>query len=294
MAQCRVDKRSIYLSLFAPPARPIYVDRSLQCDCLGSSSGIGQMSTRTRRQRIRDLHELLRWPRRLLQTVIDVVPPHILQRSLLAKHFEFSTQFSGMGTAETAMKIICAEAARMGLNSSSTHTSSCDSDKFCQKLLPQVSPGACVFADICGFVRVRRKMGNTAAKKVNAIRGGTLRKTAHCTAHGQQCPVRLGDVMIGGSPCIDFSTIGKRKRTEGTTLVPTLCWFKSTVGSKIWIHENVNGFEPSIPRMILPKSTIIKFETTTHDVGYGHQTRRRRTYRVGLGADAKKVLRVNN
>ena len=71
--------------------------------------------------------------------------------------------------------------------------------------------------------------------------------TAYCFAHGRVCRLRRAHRHVAGTPCVDHSRFGPRKRSSGPTEVLFLLWvcIRRALQYFIVIHENVPQFGKS-------------------------------------------------
>ena len=55
----------------------------------------------------------------------------------------------------------------------------------------------------------------TEAHKSRRMMAAKVCERGFCVKHMQACEYHLDDIVIGGSPCVDWSMAGKRRRTNG-------------------------------------------------------------------------------
>ncbi len=79
--------------------------------------------------------QLLDYPRKIMQVIIENVP--LLDKSMINETFSFSTQYSGMGTAEKAFELVSHEARAAGLSCRPICMCCCDTDPHCRFVLGQ-------------------------------------------------------------------------------------------------------------------------------------------------------------
>ena len=77
---------------------------------------------------------------------------------------------------------------------------------------------------------------------------GFCKSTAWCVVHKRACTFRKADVHVAGSPCVDFSRIGKREGVHGTNVLCYLCWVmqRLLLEEPCILHENVPEFSVTL------------------------------------------------
>ena len=83
------------------------------------------------------------------------------------------------------------------------------------------------------------------------LREGALKEKQFCVLHGHECRVHKHDeqdnqftLHCAGTPCVDFSRRGKRKRGFGDTIVPFAIWMAQFIKSneRVGLHECTPDF----------------------------------------------------
>ena len=206
------------------------------------------------------------------------------RRSLLAGTFSYGTMFSGMATPEIAIGMICRRAG-----CTATELSGCDKDRQSQRILRAVGcPNACLYADVCDIAQgrprdlARHQNGDWPSAVTRFAQSIRLRKSVLCIKHTRKCPRMAPDVMVLGSPCTDFSSVGSQQGVGGETVWPTLVSFASSRTAPIVIHENVTRFPSELFNAAFKdKYVIYEIRARPCDVGFAC-IRRPRVYRVAV------------
>merc|ERR1740129_1256181 len=205
------------------------------------------------------LAEAFRWAHRALGALWDGLSSQ--QEALatrLRRPLRLATQFSGMGTPERAMEFIVAAASTvLGVAMDVCLVSCCDKEAHCRQTLMglPLGPNAHVFSNILEKLplarrrRVERSDANEAAMR-DAIVQGPLLTRAICDAHGADCSAQCdADLWVAGSPCVDWSPMGRRRGTGGPSRAVFLTWCHDVreQAPALLLHENV----PRFPKRLL-------------------------------------------
>jgi len=263
------------------------------------------------------LDDLFSWHFIAVRSIRVAIPQPVLQRSMMSKRVRLSTCFSGAGTIEIGMlhlKVACEQ--ELGCKFNPVCVSACDTDGFCQDVLKHHSPH--VFTDILSVLpggRRRSMLDDMSPKQKTATLAKMKFKTrSFCCQCSTQCDIPISDMDMSGSPCVDWSLIGRRRKEHGTSLILFLCWgffhvsrrtsearlhrlvvvvsvfwFANILGCFAWlpslrpllVHENVMGFDDRlIERVFNDEYTIVKLVVKTSDVGFSSVSRRNRVYHI--------------
>ena len=169
-----------------------------------------------------------------------------------------STAFSGIGAAEVALGTIERGLATAGMQELSVRSlfaveinTECQIELQCLATKPD-----CIYADMVeliapGIREHMREYGHRLrfddlvqlAKKPKFA-------TAHasCMIHRNTCTAQRASLHVAGTPCVDYSSSGKRSGILGGTLLPFLAWVgqRRTLQEPAILHENVQQFAPEL------------------------------------------------
>ena len=99
-------------------------------------------------------------------------------------------------------------------------------------LLADVPP-QCLFGDIHSFIdsRVYRSVLSLDLEKLTfddlqslMWRNGLVQTYGDCLTHGRRCPLRKAQVHMAGTPCTDWSHMGKRMGAVGAAMLAFMLW----------------------------------------------------------------------
>eukprot|EP00974_Lingulodinium_polyedra_P106983 10356277-Lingulodinium_polyedra.AAC.1 len=81
-----------------------------------------------------------------------------------------------------------------------------------------------------------------------------------CLLHNKCCPVVSTTMHIAGSPCVDWSSQGLRKREDGPNMICTMAWVAQRYEAEdaIVFNENVRQFPPDVIMNVLTDKYIIQ------------------------------------
>jgi len=225
--------------------------------------------------------------------------PSCLKQSLLNSSFSYGSFFSGMGTAEAAVERAATLARARSLNAKARLAFACDFDKGCQALLMQTcrDHGACLIGDVMQTMNAKARWWaasgscfTTRLAKAMAVPEKAQQCRVPCLSHRQLCTLQAEDMLVGGSPCVDFSKAGLLKGLEGPSSPTLIAWIRRARQAKVAVHENVDGC-PDTPFYALAVTHHWwKFLVETSDTGFGRIVTRKRVYRIFIRKDCKLVL----
>ena len=176
--------------------------------------------------------------------------PSCLKQSLLNSSFSYGSFFSGMGTAEAAVERAATLARARSLNAKARLAFACDFDKGCQALLMQTcrDHGACLIGDVMQTMNAKARWWaasgscfTTRLAKAMAVPEKAQQCRVPCLSHRQLCTLQAEDMLVGGSPCVDFSKAGLLKGLEGPSSPTLIAWIRRARHAKVAVHENVDG-----------------------------------------------------
>ena len=164
-----------------------------------------------------------------------------------------STCFSGLGTPEVcAEALVTALRSRSGIDVDIKSVLAFDLSPASRKVLISDPCISAVGADLLGLwpaaVRERLARGFDTLQDLFRYAVGvstSLRLTFWCHASQSEKGIDLGQIHVAGSPCTDFSTMGKRRGFRGPTSAALITWVLLVRRHRLWIviHENVCGFD---------------------------------------------------
>eukprot|EP00959_Pyramimonas_sp_CCMP1952_P364532 7633657-Pyramimonas_sp.AAC.2 len=203
---------------------------------------------------------------------------HLRQMQAKLRNLTYSTAFSGIDAPGTAISLISSALASL-TNCADVrhpqHVSAIECDNACQEeLLAHPSPPSCLFSDITSFL-TPLALGAVSAGRAS----GDLTLTSssfwsrsssntdgysYCRVHKKRCKFSPGRLHACGSPCIDFSPLGLRRRADGKSAESFVSWATLMRRTKptIMVHENSDHFnieilESAFSDMYVISSTII-------------------------------------
>ena len=210
-----------------------------------------------------------------------------LRGNLLADGMAVSTHFSGVGTAEIAIKRLAACAPQaLGFPLRLTSAFACERSRGCQRILDsRLPPRACLFGDILDISPMAMQSFTASFVVVDffsvraAIMQGPVTRNRPCVRHGPGvCAQPHTDGDVGGSPCTLWSRAGLRRRESDRSICLFLTWCRWLIDAKpTWaIHENVDTFDRNLFRELIGCSYDVVFlDTAPADAGFPFVTRRR-------------------
>ena len=235
------------------------------------------------------LAELFQWPFSVYEA-LDFDEQSRLQ-SNLEGGFGVFTQFSGMATPEQALLMIeHLLLPRLHLQKRRIFKSmeQCDHNEQCRRVLQGLSSQAVaehIFGDVLDRLplvarqELRLQQGildakdTTAAQKEHALTAikNILERTdmlseAYCYRHGRLCPMwpvpatakaASQRLHITGTPCVDWSTMGKRAGVMGSTSLAFHTWLREmqTRLPGLLIHECTPKFQPHLLKDAMNSNT---------------------------------------
>lgn len=240
---------------------------------------------------------IFRWQSVLVKSLLRLVPKTLLAKSLLlSPDVTLSSQFSGMATAEHAIHVLSKRFATHGFHVDIHTKHVCDVDRQCQKYLCNYLENGCVFDDILGFTKLtvsKLKKLRCMDDQISAMHNAVLRKATSCVKHKSKCELVGTDIAIGGSPCVDYSLVGLKRKMNGPTFPCLLAWAQYIVQKNVvlGVHENVPQFGGAqLEAMVQRTHHVFALRVRTDDVGFGKQCRRQRLYHVLVHRQRAKLL----
>jgi hypothetical protein len=181
--------------------------------------------------------QLMGYAATIMKVIVDEVGLPVLQRSLLSAEFSMSSQFSGMGTCEHALKMIQQEARKYKLDMRARCSSVCDIDRHCQQVLLRVTADedVCVFANMLDYVERGQQISQPSRAKCQfpriskSMQSARLSETAWCLRHACVCSLPRDTISMSGTSCVDFSNAGSRLGFEGVSGPSTAAWARSSL-----------------------------------------------------------------
>ena len=158
---------------------------------------------------------LLRWPHLLLLALEQTLTPAVLRKSLLlVQCLEFTSHFSGIGTAEVAIHMLNpAIRSTLGLQVRWSCLSCYEKDPDCRRTLCRRLPHTCIFGDIADYCPVLSELLTKSTLNTDSallqLRQGFSLGSGACTQHHQFCKHRVGHCDVSGSPCQPWYCINK-------------------------------------------------------------------------------------
>ena len=208
--------------------------------------------------------DALAWPQHCVQVAKATSPKDWQQYQLALHHrpWTLTTCFSGMECAGVAATCVDSALAAAGSSSRPAFVlgQACETDAACAQLLRAWRPHRCVLSDVCSWAG---------------------RDIAPCYVHGL-CRVLRGDINVSGPPCVDFSSLGKRRRFLGKSMAAHVAWAKERRRrlEPIVVHECVPQFPLSWLEGQL--GDLYDWEAVVLDSRFCLGVRRKRQYAVGF------------
>jgi hypothetical protein len=240
--------------------------------------------------------QVFRWAFIVLEALKSLMPLSVLKGRLLFSPQALSTHFSGVGTAEQAMRLLqVASLEVFGAALPHVVISVCEPSAGCQGVLKQVvSPDACILHNILsrcpGAARLfaEAKAAGELKNSVEEVwrhlrQSGCTENAGKCHHHpGGNCATPRSTGDISGTPCQLWSSAGKRLATTSHLIILMLTW-------ALWVrwalplfavHENVLGFPVSFLEWLLGDLyCMTALQASPGQVGL-HFARRTRVYVV--------------
>ena len=117
---------------------------------------------------------------------------------------------------------------------------------------------------------------------VKLMVGTALRDKGACDRHSTACSFPEVDVQVEGSPCVDWSTVGKGQGRQGPNAKALLAALLAVAATqpRCYIHENVPNFDVSIIEAVLGQVCDV-FPISVSPADAGHvECSRSRVYTV--------------
>ena len=202
-----------------------------------------------------DFSQPFQWAFATIEALLGLATVLTLRASLLGSDLNFATNFSGIGSAEQALKFVCSGTARfLGRAATWRSVSACENDATNQKLLSRLCPGTCIFEDMFGASVLSKELRERFKAKGlidfdqawEDILNAGLTENEPCLTHkGCRCARPQADIDISGSPCQPWSRIGRRAGRNSHFMLPVLVWilWLRKAQPLVVIHENVPGFD---------------------------------------------------
>ena len=104
-----------------------------------------------------------------------------------------------------------------------------------------------------------------------------------CLIHGRCCQMTSATFHVAGTPCVDYSNMGARRKANGPTNLAFLVWagLRRLLRETFIIHENVPQFPVSILEQMLGDLYIWHTAITTPAM-HGWPVERRRRISIGI------------
>ena len=267
-----------------------------------------KLFTRFREMSPRELRELLSWPDRFLQGLRGMMAAEgglTLFERVAARFAEgicIRTAFSGIDCFRMAVDLTERQMVRDGCSSKVRCDESCDIDPLCRRILRAWPNHAdhMLLDDVFSAVtkKTRERLDDIArnfrrkydVRLASGEAGSQVR-----AALSQQVFARMADVLkdpgayvdlkkyrttamlgslimaIGGSPCIDWSTVGTRSGLLGLFNAVFMVWLFERVHRQedIIVHENTEKFEEAwLVQAMGPTHHVVAFLISPHNLGF--------------------------
>ena len=174
---------------------------------------------------------------------LGIDPPHVDWAGILQAqdapwlggidrdYIEVSSVFFGIGTEHHVGQVLMSSSDRSVRRIDRIlHSAAFEILPRARKTLEAIVDGP-VFGEICDLLLAAiRKWATSgsrsfvALKRVILDQQVQLASTSFCHRSCQQVPVRLGDILFAGIPCVDYSPMGLRQQTRGPTGLLVLVW----------------------------------------------------------------------
>ena len=237
-----------------------------------------------------DVKSLFSWPRVFLEATGAILGRAALFASCLFEYSgaRMSTHFSGLGSAETAWRMVRSWARiTAGRDLALQDGWACEKTKSLQRLLQAGDGPTCVFKNILDRLPdVDDELRNSSTLDYHTTKEAVMRSRvvghASCATHGSQCPVSRTEVNVSGSPCRPWSKAraaeagGPRRNHKDILLFLAWCRIIREDKPGIVIHENVRGFDARILEELLGDLYDITAEDVSpQDLGFSFIARPR-------------------
>ena len=238
-----------------------------------------------------DVKSLFSWPRVFLDAIGAILGQAALFASCLFEYSgaRMSTHFSGLGSAETAWRMVRSWARiTAGRDLALQDGWACEKTKSLQRLLQAGDGPTCVFKNILDRLPdVDDELRNSSTLDYHTTKEAVMRSRvvghASCATHGSQCPVSRTEVNVSGSPGRPWpkktravEAGGPRRNHKDILLFLAWCRIIREDKPGIVIHENVRGFDVRILEELLGDLYDITAEDVSpHDLGFSFIARPR-------------------
>lgn len=199
----------------------------------GSSSSAAS-SSQSQLPVVGSLQDAFAWPAHALQKLRELHGAAAVERArcaLLRDGATMSTAFSGVDTPGVAADMLASELAggrcadgNAPRGMASLHaTELLEESRIELQLLP--NPPGCIFTNIMSFLSPRVQgtlQGPGGALLMHEdlrqlfLKRGVITLRAYCAVHQKQCVAARSHVHVAGTPCVDWSSQGARKKAQGS------------------------------------------------------------------------------
>ena len=251
---------------------------------------------------VRCLKDAFAWPFHAMQTVgrcFGEAAGGKVKAALHNNRLSISTCFSGVDTPGVAIDMLAAELARANCDSPagnaygmrSLHAvDMLEESRFELMMLP--TPPECIYKNVLDFLNPAVAKTMVAACttlthddicELIHVRSDVVVAEGPCLIHGRCCQMTSATFHVAGTPCVDYSNMGARRKANGPTNLAFLVWagLRRLLRETFIIHENVPQFPVSILEQALGDLYIWHTAITT-PVMHGWPVERRRRISIGI------------
>jgi hypothetical protein len=192
----------------------------------------------------------------------------------------WSSEFTGMASAEMARHSLRQTLTNLGLNSNWQTTSLCDNNIRSQKYLATHYNCHC-FDNIFGFYDFAHGHGMFEAtsyfERWQAIENAHFHPYCHCVQHGGRCDYPQSCCAIGGFPCTPWSAAGNGLGLEHKDSSCMLAWSRlhTELATPLVIGENSTKIFDYALSSNFPRHNMQRVRISPASCGFPHVSRER-------------------
>lgn len=190
----------------------------------------------------------------------DIFRKHVAQLMLAAmKGATYTTAFSGLDAPGVALQCLrrSCEALVGYLDDVQymPHLCACEwHSGAMRELRAHPSKPQCLYKDIAGFLKPEYAHYD-GKRLLEALQNGEdiVNLTAYCHTHCRQCQHPRGDIHVAGTPCVAWSSMGKRMKTDASDFKFFVIWaaLRLKLRERLILQENVKNHDPTLLDTIL-------------------------------------------
>jgi site-specific DNA-cytosine methylase len=240
--------------------------------------------------------EAHRWAKKAVKFAFDKVATEEfdVEAALWSEpRITMGTSFSGIGTPEWAVRYLSAAGRAMENGNPLAEFELrfvFDREAVCRNVLAKTVVGANthIFRDILDRLNIKvldkilnmekTECDDKWSSLVHIMVGTALTDKGPCQSHSTSCAFPAVDVQVEGSPCVDWSTVGKGQGRQGPNAKALLAALLTVAATqpRCYIHENVPNFDVSIIKAVLEQVyDVVPIAVSPADAGHVECSRSR-------------------